>query len=399
MKVLFGNNYFYLRGGAERVFFEEAALLRAHGHDTVYFSTQSDRNLESEFASYFVSELKLSLRNMGRFIYCRESRRKLRKLIVDTSPDIAHLHNIYQDLSPSILPELRMHGIPVILTLHDYKIICPNYTMSHGGRICEDCRGGRFYRCVTNRCKQGSLGKSLVIAMEAYVHRWMDIWGKNVTKFIAPSSFMKEKMVSFGWDAGRIEVVSNFIDLRQYRAGGKAGDYFLFLGRLAGEKGVATLVDAFMGCDDGARLVIAGGGPLEEALKGKAAGDARISFAGHLAGEALRDAIVGSRAVVVPSEWYENAPMSVLEAMAYGKPVIGARIGGIPEMIEEGVTGFLFESGNVKELRKKLDLVGRMAPTGIEQMGRAARAYVEKFHSAERHYSKLMDVYSEVLGH
>jgi glycosyltransferase involved in cell wall biosynthesis len=151
IKVLFANNYFYLRGGSERVFFDEAALLESHGHEVSFFATQSEKNLQTPFSRYFVSELKYKLKNVPRFIYCLESKKKIQEIIRDMKPDICHLHNIYQDMSPSVLQVLKVNKIPAVVTLHDYKLICPNYNMTHDDIVCEDCRGGRFYKCVANR--------------------------------------------------------------------------------------------------------------------------------------------------------------------------------------------------------------------------------------------------------
>jgi len=397
MKVLYANNFFYLRGGSERVFFDEAALLESHGHEVSYFATQSNKNLPTPFSQYFVSELEYKLKNIPRFIYCFESKKKMAHLIQDLKPDLCHLHNIYQDISPSVLPAIKARNIPSVVTLHDYKLICPNYNMTHDGKVCEDCRDGRYYKCMTNRCKQGSYLYSVIPTLEAYVHRALNIWKQNVDCFISPSNFLKNKMVEFGWAESCIEVIQNFLPLEKYAPHYEPGDDFLYLGRLSAEKGLPTLLEAFQSLPSHSRLTVVGGGPLEEHLKQLASGNRRIVFTGYLTGAALARVTQNARVVVLPSECYENAPMSVIEAMAYGKPVIGARIGGIPEMVIDGVTGFTFESGNATDLREKLFHVLNLSNKSLESMGRAARRSAEQYFSAENHYQKLMTLYKKVL--
>lgn len=398
MKILLANNFFYLRGGSERVFFDEANLLKSNGHEVSFFATESEQNLPSKFSDYFVSELNYGVRTIPRFIYCSESRRKIRKLIETEKPDVAHFHNIYQDISPSVLPAVKEMQIPSVLTLHDYKLVCPNYTMVRDGRICEECRGGRFYRCATNRCKQGSLLYSIVLSLEAYAHRMLNVWAKHVDCFISPSQFLKAKMVDFGWPSSAIEVIHNSLPLDRYLPSFRPGDYFLYLGRLSGEKGLPTLLDAFLKLPGNARLVLVGSGPLEAELRQRAEGDERVTFTGHIGGEQLVNITREARAVVLPSEWYENAPMSIIESMAYGKPVIGARIGGIPEMIDHEVNGFLFEPGDAEDLREKLELVATLPDGNLSELGKAAREKAEREYGAELHYERLMEVYHKVLG-
>lgn len=400
MKILLANNYFYLRGGCERIFFDEAYVLTNMGHDISYFATHDERNLPTPFSHYFVSKLQYKITDTFRFIYCRESKRQIERLLRRYRPDIAHLHNIYQDISPSILHVLKRYGIPVVLTLHDHKMICPNYIMMHGSEVCEDCSGGRFYKCVVNRCKQGSYLYSLVPTLEAYVHNLLDIWKKNVDCFISPSNYLKNKLVESGWDPARISYIPNFIDIKPGQPSDIGGDYLLYLGRLSQEKGVGTLLQAYnRSGQDRKALTIAGDGPMREQLEEMAEkGAGSIRFTGHLSGQALWDVIADSLAVIMPSECYENAPLSLLEAFAYGKPVIGARIGGIPEIIDDGVNGLLFESGNVEDLKEKIEMISGLPGTKISEMGKAAREKAEQEYNAGIHYEKLMEVYLKALN-
>ncbi len=404
MKILFLNNFSYLRGGSERVFFEEMDLLRSHGHSVAIFSRTNPNNVQSEYDRYFPPDMETekptislkAFRIVKELIYSGEIKQGLKKVIDEFKPDMAHAHNVYGRVTTSALDVLAGKGIPVVMTLHDYKLVCPSYRFMYDDRICEDCKGGRFFMAVRNRCHKGSVAASAVYAFESYFNEWLKKYRKNVRFFISPSHFLKDKFVEFGWPKERIKYMSNFINVSEFSAEYAPGDYILFLGRLSKEKGVGTLVNAFM-ATEGLKmpLVIAGDGPSRTFLEEVASADKRIRFVGHLSGETLARTTQKAAVVVVPSEWYENAPMSILEAFSYGKPVIGATIGGIPEMIEHGVNGFLFNPGDANSLKRALEQFAALDAARIEAMGRAARGKVERYHSPDLHYQELIDVYRE----
>jgi len=406
MNVLFLNNYFYMRGGSERVFFGDMEMVEAHGHRVAPFCRRSEGDFASPFARFFAPDLQTAtvsasldgLRTVGQVISSRETAAGLDRMLAEFTPDVAHAHNIYGRLTTSVLALLRQRGIPVMMTLHDYKLVCPSYKLEVDGRVCEACGGKQFYRAVVRRCHKGSMAASAVYAAESYFNRFLGRYRKGVAVLISPSHFLKGKLVEFGWPETQIEVVRNCLDSSGFEPRYEPGEYFLYLGRLSREKGVDILLDAFATLPDTARLVVAGTGPLEAELRGRVAGEGRVTFTGYLSGAALEASIRGARAVVVPSQWYENAPLSVLEAMAYGKPVIGARIGGIPEMVEEGRTGLLFEAGDVDALREALDRLLTMSDAAVAEMGRAARRRVEEHYTAEEHYERLMAVYERAIG-
>jgi glycosyltransferase involved in cell wall biosynthesis len=221
---------------------------------------------------------------------------------------------------------------------------------------------------------------------------------KNVRFFISPSIFLKKKLVEFGWPQSQIAYIPNFVDHSEFIPCYKPGKYFLYLGRLSPEKGIPTLIEAFMQiASKKISLKVAGEGPVRNQLECMAAADSRIRFTGYLSGGTLKETIRNALAVIVPSDWYENAPISVLEALAFGKPVVGARIGGIPEMINDGVNGFLFEPGNIYDLNTKLDLLLSLSDEDIRDMGKAARQKIETQYNANLHYERLMDIYCKVL--
>jgi len=406
VRVLFLNNFCYLRGGSEKVLFEEMRILGEAGHDVEIYSRGHEKNVPTKFEQYFpppldTERLGLSpatVRTVKELIYSDTSRRGLRKAIDQFGPDIAHAHNIYGRLSLSVLDELKAAGVPVVLTLHDYKLLCPSYLMLNHGRICERCRGSRFYNAVITKCHRNSYLASSVYAMEAWFNHVFRKY-ESVRYFISPSMFLRHKAIEFGWDPDKIIHIRNFVDKQAMAAFAVQGDYCLFLGRLSAEKGVKTLLRALKGLPSIPRLVVAGDGPDREAL-GKLAKEniLPVDFTGYVQGAELEKVIMGAKVVILPSEWYENAPLSLLEALAHGKPVIGARIGGIPEMIDDGINGYLFEPGNVADLLMKLEALLGMPGDRVMEMGRAARRKVEREYSAEAHYTRLIAAYGSILG-
>jgi len=290
---------------------------------------------------------------------------------------------------------LKQAGVPVVMTAHDLKIACPNNKMLTRNGICERCRVGRYYQVVLNRCVQDSLTASTIIAIESYLHRWLDSYRRNLDRIIVPSRFFIEKFVEWGWPRELFVHIPNFIDAATHAPVYKPGDYFVYVGRLSFEKGVDTLIRSAAAARVPLKLI--GTGPLDQPLK-KLASDlgGQIEFLGYRTGAELHAALRGSRAGVLPSECYENSPISVLESFALGKPVIGARIGGIPEMVRQGVTGWQFESGDVDRLATCLREVHDAADRDVERLGRQARALVEREFSRDRYIDAVLEVYRDI---
>ena len=399
MKVLLANKFFFRNGGSEVVMFQERDFLLLSGHEVVDFSMQDERNFESAHAGHFVTRQDYrgggrlgKLRSALAFVHSPEAVRRIGALIDATRPDLVHCHNIYHQLTPSIIGAAKARGVPVALTLHDYKPVCPAYTRLRGGQPCSDCLDGDFGSVLRHRCAEGSLGKSALLYAEAVVQRRLGNYEK-VDRFIAPSRFMAES-VAHRIPAERIALLYNGADMAHSHAAEADEGYALFLGRLSHEKGVDTLLRAHAAAGGRWPLVVAGTGPLLDDLKAQYG---HATFTGHLAGAALQRALGGAAVVVAPSELYENCPMSVLEAMAWGKPVIGSRMGGIPELVIDGETGVLFEAGNAAALGACL---GRLMedPALRRRMGRAARARAEREFSLERHNAGLLEIYAGLLG-
>lgn len=400
------NAFYYERGGCETYAFALSRELAEHGHEIVPFSMSHQRNFHSEYEDYFVGNVEFSelsrgfdptrrLRAAARVLYSNEAKKKVKRLIEDTKPDLAHVHNIAHHLSPSILAGIKQYGLPIVQTLHDYKLVCPSTLLYSGGRVCERCRNNRYYYAILRRCKRDSLAASALAALELYLHRAMRIYDDNVDVFIAPSRFLREKMMEFNMDGRKIVHIPQLIDAQAYAPRYEPGDYFIYFGRLSVEKGVYTLIEAMRRFGSG-KLYIAGEGPQRAELERQAAGAGDITFLGYVPRDKLMELVRGAMFAVIPSECYDNAPMSVYEAFALGKPVVGSRIGGIPELIGHGENGLLFEPGDAGDLAEKIAHMHTHSAV-IAGMGKNARERLEREHSRARHYRAIMGVYERLM--
>ncbi len=402
MKVLADNKFYHVYGGADRYFFELGHVLERHGHTVVPFSMHDPANLESPYSKHFVSHVEMfeagsdreKLRAAGRILYSRDARRRMKNLTREVGPDVAHMHLVYHHLSPSIVPALRDAGVPIVHTLHDYKPICPAYTMVSNGSICESCKGRRFYTCTVQRCNRGSLAASLLNSVEMYFHYAMGWYTEMIDRYVCPSDFMRKKMIEFGFPAAQVEHVPNFVDPARYTFEPTDRGYFAYVGRLVSTKGVATLVEA-MKQVRGADFLVVGDGPERAVLEPIA--PANVKFLGYKSGRELEDLIGGAMFTILPSEWYENCPMSILESMARGKPVVGARIGGIPELVQHEETGLLFTSRDANDLAACLQhLIDH--PEKRRRFGAAARDRILREYGPETHYDRIMAIYQDVIA-
>jgi glycosyltransferase involved in cell wall biosynthesis len=402
-RLLSVNNYYYRRGGAESVFFEHNRLIAGAGWDVVPFSMQHAENEPSEWSSYFAATTDgameaAPLAKISRAmtaVYSVDAARRIRRLIDSTRPHLGHAHNIYHHLSPSVLVELRRQSIPVVMTLHDLKLACPAYKMHTQGAVCEDCRGGALRNVVINRCIKDSIAMSALVWFESTVHKALNLYMSTVTKFVVPSRFFLAKFAEWGIDTRNFVHIPNFVDVDAHDAQQESGDAFVYFGRLSSEKGLATLIKA--AAQARVRLRIVGTGPEESGLR-QLAGEvgADVDFTGYLTGASLQAAIASARAVVVPSEWYENAPLSVMEASASARAVIGAKIGGIPELIQEGETGFAFTSGSVDSLAETLNRVQQMPAASLRRLGTAGREWMRREFNSAVYQERMLGLYREL---
>lgn len=402
-RLLAINNYFYRRGGAESVFLDHIDLFGAAGWDVVPFAMQHPANLPSPWSSYFVSGIEYGAaggpltkaRQAAKVIFSLEARRNIRNLIGQARPTVAHAHNVYHHISPSIFGALKAEGVPLVMTAHDLKIACPAYKMLSRGSLCERCHGGHIHNVLLHRCVKDSAVVSGLVLMETLVHRSLGLYRDTLDRLIAPSRFYRDKLVAWGWDADRIVHIPNSIDTSDYAPATDEGGYFVYAGRLAPEKGLATLLRAAALARQ--KLVLAGTGPEEPRLR-RLVEDfgADVSFAGHLGKPELQRLIGEALALVLPSEWYENAPVSILEAYALGRPVIGARIGGIPELVADGETGLLVEPGHAAGLAEAMIRLAELPAAQRAAMGAGGRDWVQREFSPDRYRERTLNLYEAI---
>jgi len=404
------DKFYYVKGGAERYMFELAEILKENGHTVIPFSMQSPNNLKTPYEKYFVSYLDfhskskkeallIGLRSLSRIFYSLEAQRKLQRLIAETRPDIAHLHMIDHQISPSILPVLRTFKIPVVQTVHTFKLVCPTYRLYHmgKGKICEKCLHGAYWRALLEKCHKNSFFATLLVVLEMYFHKLLQIYERGIDRFLVPSRFMGQKLIEGKIPKQKIQHLFYTIQVHQYPYHSNTEPYFIYYGRLSEEKGIMTLLRAMEG-GGGLPLRIVGDGPQRGPLEAyvRERGIPNVYFEGNLDGKALFRKVSHARFVVVPSEWYENSPLVVYESFAMGKPVIGAHIGGIPELITHGKDGFLFPPGDVQVLRQWI-LHLSSHPEILPRMGKCAREKAEREFSPQSHYKILIEIYKELL--
>jgi glycosyltransferase involved in cell wall biosynthesis len=402
--ILQVNKFFYEKGGSERYLFMQRDALTARGHRVIDFSMQHPDNLPSPHAHHFVPNRDYgggdrwrALRDGGSFIRSREAAARVDALIGETRPDVAHLHNIYHQITPSILPVLARHGIPVFMTLHDYKLVCPNYTLFANGAYCERCLQGHFHHAVLERCHEGSLARSALLALEAWWQRTSGVYDA-VSTFFAPSRFMRDLMIRAGFEPSRVVYLPSFIPEPAPGTAPpaipfEAGRYLLYAGRLSHEKGIATLLRAL---DDATPLVVCGDGPLRASLETQARERGlRVYFAGHVAKDRLDAITRGALAAVLPAEWPENAPFAVLEAAVLGTPVIVSNMGGLPEMAE-CVGGVVFDAGNAGALRDAIRALAAQ-PEAARARARAGRVRALAHYHRDAHLHALEAAYRQAL--
>lgn len=390
MKVLLCNKFYYRRGGDCIYTLALEELLRSKGHEVAIFAMQHPENLPSPWSRYFPSEVDFHNRHDAMKAVCRPlglSRvgQKFRRLVQDFQPDVIHCNNIHSQLSPIIIEIAHSRHIPTVWTMHDYKLLCPRYDCLQGGvQPCTECFT-HPWAVVRHRCMKGSLPASLLAYAEAC--RWeRHRVARCVDAFIAPSVFMHDQLVAAGIPAARVQTLYHFIDSRRCEAPeAPRADYYCYVGRLSAEKGLKTLLEAAAKCPH--TLKVVGDGPLRAELEAQYAGCGQIEFLGYQPWESIRDLVSRARCVVVPSEWYEVFGLVIMEAHCLGTPVVGARIGAIPELIAED-NGVLFRPGDHRALHNAID---RVYSTTFDHRLIAQRA--QATYTQEGYYRRLMGVY------
>lgn len=419
MRVLLVNKFHWRKGGAETYYFDVAEALREMGHEVAFFSMRHPSNLSCGQERYFVTQreynertspLKTASDGLG-LIYSREARGSFDALLRDFRPDVVHMNNVHRQITLSVLDAPSLGATPVVWTAHDYIHVCPAYLMVDGsGEVCGRCLDGRFRHCVENRCVKGSLAKSALAAAEASFLRGRRSYGR-IDLTIAPSEFLAGRLVAGGADASRIAVMRNFVDASAMPAKAPAPNrespYLLYFGRLSREKGILTLVDAFAavaGELPGWRLVVAGDGPERAAIEGRlsqmpAGVSSRVELVGYQTGEPLRELVRRATLTASPSECLENGPYAVLEALREGTPVVATRMGGIPELVREGETGFLADARDVGDLASAI-LRGASAagdPVAYCALQEGCRAFIRENCDKETYMERLVGTYERLV--
>ena len=375
------NQYRSLCGGEECVVYDIMAILKKRGVQT-RLDMRTSRGLERSLAG--------KIRAFWNGIYSISSYNEMVNVIKEEKPDIVHVHNLYPLFSPSVLVACRKNGIPTVMNIHNFALTCPNTCHLYKERVCDRCLGGHEYWCVIRNCT-GIIFKSFGYALRSAVARKFRLFHDNVTIFIALTEFARRRLVEAGSPEERIVVVPNMVSIPDSAIDPSKGRYAAFAGRMSPEKGVDTLFAAATKLPE-IPVRIAGDGPIINELVGKA--PENVEFTGLLDTQKMAAFYQNARFILLPSMWFEGCPMVILEAMSHGLPVIASRIGGIPELVDDGVTGFLFEPGNAKELAEKMKLLWDN-PDLCRQMGKAGREKAIREYSEDVYYKRLMAVYKK----
>ncbi|MDD3284951.1 MAG: glycosyltransferase family 4 protein [Patescibacteria group bacterium] len=409
MNILQINKFHYFKGGADRHYLELSELLRSNEHNVINFSTKNEKNIESKYSKYFPKYYDLSInanklektKNIIKFFYNYEAVKNLKKLIKENQIDIAHIHNIYHHLSPGILKVLKKNNIPIVMTVHDYKLICPNYNLFdfQKNKVCEKCKSKNYLNCFTNNCIQNSKSKSLLASLEMYYQKIFFPYQKLVDVFIAPSEFMKNKLIEFGFKNKNIIVLHNFENLKSKQS--EIKDYFLYFGRLAKEKGLENFIKTLSKIEKDYNFYIAGSGPEENNLKKlveKLYLEDKIKFLGFYDNNKKKELevlIKSAQFIVIPSIWYENCSLSILEAMSFSKTILASNIGGNSELVKNDINGILYnnETESIDGLNKLINNKELLEKLGIE----SGKIINDKFNS-ELYYKNLINLYQELIN-
>lgn len=408
MRVLIVSPYHFPGDGVATYAFNLSELLKRNGHETAFFAMQDDRNIPDPNSDLFVSHIDYvemnrkksigaAMRVMGRIIYFPEARRKIGLLIDRFQPDLIHAQGILHFMSPSILFEANKRRIPVVHTLHDFKMICPNTSMINDrtGAVCEACKSGRYYMPVFKRCKKGSLAASTVASIEAYADVLMGVRGR-IGAYISPSEFLRNKFIEHGFPKDNLHHIPNMLSENTFVEKVNGGDYILFIGRVDPLKGVRELVQASRQTPE-IQVKVAGRIAPSMVDEVPSTLPPNVEYVGLKSGDELRSLVEGALALAVPSTWYENQPFSILEAFAAGKPVIASDMGGMTELVENRVRGILVKPGDVDQLKNAMLWMWSHRQESLE-MGRNALEYVRTRHGSEEHYRQIVQLYNLLAG-
>lgn len=393
LKILIVNKFLHPNGGSETYIFKIGEYLKSAGHEVQYFGMEHKGRIVGNSAGMYTADMDFhtgsvfsKLSYPVKTVYSAEAKKKMAAVLRDFAPDAVHLNNFNYQLTPSVICAVREYErecgrkVRLIYTAHDYQLVCPNHMMlTPSGEVCEKCAGGAFVNCFKNSCIHSSRLKSAIGAAEGYFWKHKNIYSE-IDAVICPTRFMESKISINPVFSGKTQVLYNFIDDADKKQTAKEG-YVLYFGRYSAEKGIETMLSA-----DGIDFVCAGAGPLEEKINKCP----HITNVGFKRGNELKALIKKAACSVYPSVWYENCPFSVMESISLGTPVVGADIGGIPELVDNGKTGFLFKPGDSRDFAEKIRLLLENASLAAEM----SRSCLEKsFPSVSQYCEKLIELY------
>lgn len=413
MKILLVNYRYFISGGPEKYMFNIKKVLEENGHEVIPFSIHSNKNVETEYSRYFVEpigsrdavyfdEVKKTPKSIwqmiSRSVYSLEVKKAIQKEIREQKPDIAYIIHFVNKLSPSVIRGAKQMGVPVVLRLSDYFLLCPRFDFLSGTEICEDCLTKGYKCCIKKRCVKGSLAASLIRVFSMKIHKWMNIY-KDVDAFVTPSEYLRRKLIDNGFDEKKIHCIPTFTTSKTDVGEPVIGDYGLYFGRIAVEKGVDTVIRAYEQLPD-QKLKIMGDDTTDEAIRLKQyIKDKKIKnieFLGFKSGAELEEVIKNCRFVVIPSIWYDNLPNTALEAFRFGKPVIASEIGSLPELVMDKFNGYLFKPSDYNDLVCKLVQMNDNAV--VKKLGANSKNVLESKFGLSKHYEKLMALLGDFVG-
>lgn len=408
MNILMANASWYPSGGDWTYIESICKIYNLNGHNIIPFAMKDDRNQKTEYDHFFLDNINYSelnnnktIRNsievIKRSIYSTDAKIKLDLLLNENKVDIIQLNNIHNIHTPSIIPLLKKRNIPIVWRVLDYKLVCPNRTFLSGNTICQKCFSNKYYQCVLNKCKKGSIAASIVAAAESYFYNFFP-YKKDVDAFLFQNEFMKDLFLKYGFDKKKCIVIENPYDCTHDIPQFEGKDYILYFGRLSPEKGIMTLLQAMKNLPD-VKLKIVGNGPLLEEAKAFVNSNRieNIYFLGALYGNDLDIVLKDALFTVVPSEWLEPSPYVVLQSYAYGKPVIANDVGGLTDIVKDGVTGMLSKLKNVGSLTNCIRMMYDNRENTIK-MGKSARQLLENKYNPEKYYYSTIQLFNKLIS-
>jgi glycosyltransferase involved in cell wall biosynthesis len=383
LHIALAHSYYTTPGGEERAIELQKQLLTANG-DQVWCLSDDVKSMQTTSR---LSKIAVA----GRMVWSRSAARAMSALIAKHNIDLVHVHNLYPALSPSVVAAARYMGRPVVMSLHNYRLRCPNALFLRQGQVCTRCAGGNYLHAIAGRCR-GSVAESVAYSTVLGVHRLMRLLERQVSAFVSPSRFLADVMVRFGLPASKMHVIPHFV--YQSATAWQCGDYAAYVGRLSAEKGVDMLIAAFKRMPE-RQLVIAGRGPNENELREMAADASNIRFVGYLDGsQAVTNLLQHAAFCIIPSQVYENQPYAAVEALAAGVPLLVSDQGGLPELVKPGENGLVFAAGDVNHLQQQ---IAAMWVSDLAHMSQAAQAIYLRQHTPQVHYQQLMQLYTSLV--